>query len=351
MQTALGAVTEHVGVIATHSIIGTEPYTLARRFATLDHLTGGRAGWNVVSSTHRNAAENLGLTEVIDHDQRYEMLDEYVDVCQALWRSWEEDAIVRDVERDVFATPVKVHPINHAGRFYSSKGPLNVHRSPQTGPLLVQAGSSSRGRRSAGRFAEGIFSIQPTVAGMKSYRDDLRRRAAEQRRDPNAILVFHSIQPFVGETEKIALEKLEEYNALVPAEAGLAMLSGHLGVDLSSRDQGLPTASLSDAPGARGIATTYAHEGTDITLGELGRYYGRNVLSPQVAGSPEQVSDWIQATIEEVGGDGFMISPVSLPGSLADFVDLVVPELARRGLVRQRYPPGATLRELLSSET
>jgi FMN-dependent oxidoreductase (nitrilotriacetate monooxygenase family) len=348
VQTALSAVTENIGIIATHSISGTEPYLVARKFATLDHLSGGRAGWNVVTSTHRSAAQNLGLDTMIEHDARYEMIDEYVEVCKALWGSWDEDAIVLDVDGDVFADPSKVHPIDHEGRFYRVRGPLNVHRSPQTGPLLVQAGSSPRGRRTAASFAEGIFSIQPTVAGMKAYRSDLRTLAEELGRDPDSIRVFHSIQPFVGETEQIAQEKLEQHNALVSQEAGMAMVSGHIGVDLATRDPQAPTATLDDAPGARGLATVYADAGSDITIGELGRHYGRGVLAPQVAGTGAQVADWIESVFDESGGDGFMISPVSLPASLEDFVDLVVPELKRRGRVRTGYTPGRTLRELLS---
>jgi FMN-dependent oxidoreductase (nitrilotriacetate monooxygenase family) len=349
LMTALGAVTRHVGVIATQSIMGIEPYLAARTFATLDHLTGGRAGWNVVTTATAQTAANLGLLEEIAHDTRYDMADEYVEVCRALWESWDEDAVVRDVEADVFADPSKVHAIDHVGRFYRSKGPLNIHRSPQTGPLLVQAGSSPRGRRSAARFAEGIFSIQPTVAGMKAYRDDLRRLAEAAGRDPDSIRVFHSIQPFVGETEAIAREKLEQHNALVPPEAGIALLSGHLGVDLSTRPHDTPVNTLRDAPGTQSLATTYAAR-DDVTIGELGRLYGRNVLSPQVVGSGEQVADWIEATFEEAGGDGFMLSPAALPSSLEDFVDLVVPELRRRGLVREEYAPGTTLRGLLAEE-
>ena len=353
LMTALGAVTERIGVIATHSIVGTEPYLVARKFATLDHLTGGRAGWNVVTGTHRNAAENLGLDGLVEHDTRYEMADEFVDVCRALWDSWEDDAVVRDVAGERFADPDKVRPIDHAGRFYRSRGPLNIHRSPQGSPVLVQAGASPRGRRAAARFAEAIFSIQPTREGMRAYRDDLRRIAAEEfGRDPDSIKVLHSVQPFVGETESIAREKLELHNRLIPDEAGVAMLSGHVGVDLGSRDPRLPVAALHDAPGARGIAQVYA-EGSgagEITLGELGRYYGRNVLSPQLVGTGEQIADWMQETLEEVGGDGFMISPAALPASLEDFVDLVVPELQRRGLVREAYPAGATLRQLLRED-
>jgi long-chain alkane monooxygenase len=353
LMTAIGAVTNHLGVIATHSIVGTEPYLVARKFATLDHLTGGRAGWNVVTGTHRNAAENLGLQELIDHDERYEMADEFVDVCRALWNSWDQDAIVLDVDGDRFADPARVHPIDHVGKYYRSAGPLNIHRSPQVGPLLVQAGSSARGRRAAGRFAEAIFSIQPTREGMKAYRDDIRRIAADEfGRDPDSIKVLHSVQPFVGETEAIAREKLELHNRLVSSEAGVAMLSGHVGVDLGSRDLDLPASELSDAPGARGIAQVYANGrgAGEITLGELGRGYGRNVLSPQLVGTGEQIADWLVETFEEVGGDGFMISPVTLPAALEDFVDLVVPELRRRGRVREEYAAGATLRELLLAE-
>lgn len=352
LMAALGAVTDHIGVIATQSTIGTAPYVVARKFATIDHLTGGRSGWNVVSGTHKNAAQNLGLDQLPEHDERYEQIDEFVEVTQKLWNSWDEDAVVLDIENDVFADPAKVHTIDHDGKYFRSRGPLNIHRSPQGGPALVQAGSSPRGRRSAARFAEAIFSIQPTRAGMKAYRDDLRRIAEEEfGRDPDSIKVLHSIQPFVGETEQIAKAKLDLHNALVSPAAGVALLSGHIGVDLSTRDPEALTATLSDAPGARGIATIYAAEpDQDISVGELGQYYGRNVLSPQVVGTGEQIADWIEETISEVGGDGFMISPATLPSSLEDFVDLVVPELQRRGLVRADYIPGSTLRTLLTED-
>lgn len=353
--TSVGAATRHIGVIATHSVFGTHPYALARKFSTLDHLTGGRAGWNVVTATHDNAYQNIGYDGRIGHAERYRILNESVDAVRALWESWDADAVLLDKENAVFADPSKVHAVDFHGEFFRSRGPLTLPRTPQRHPVLVQAGASADGRRAAARFAEAVFSIKTTRQEMKEYRDDLRRLATEEHgRDPDTLKIFHSIQPFVGETRQIAQAKREYHNSLVPQEAGLALLSGHLGLDLSQYSPNDPVTVLREGERERStaeaaIAFARTQEGgEELTLGEVGRLYGRNVLSPQITGTAEDIADWIEETVADVGGDGFMISPAWLPGSLADFVELVVPELRRRGRVRTTYPEGATLRDLLA---
>ncbi|HEY0277163.1 MAG TPA: NtaA/DmoA family FMN-dependent monooxygenase [Solirubrobacterales bacterium] len=348
LMSMVGAVTDHIGIVATLSIMGTPPYIAARKFATLDHLTAGRAGWNVVTGHHRNAAENLGLTEQVEHDRRYDIADEYVAACRALWESWEADAVELDAGAGRFADPGKVHTVDFEGEFFRTRGPLNVHRSPQVGPVLAQAGASPRGIESAARFAELIFSIKVDQVGMKKYRDALRASAEAQGRDPDSIKVFHAIQPFVAESEEAAQELAGRHNELVPPEAGLAILSGHLGVDLSTLD---PEETLADTavPGGRGAAEMFVGpDGANtLSVAEMGRLYGRGVGTPQVIGTGTQVADWIEETFDFVGGDGFIVSPAWVPGSVEDFVDLVVPELRRRGLVRRDYVPGDTLRQHL----
>jgi FMN-dependent oxidoreductase (nitrilotriacetate monooxygenase family) len=350
-MTSIAAVTRNIGVIATQSIAGVAPYITARTFATLDHLTSGRAGWNVVTGHHKNAAENIGLADQIDHDDRYDIADEYVDVCLQLWESWDADAIVADPERDVYAEPSRVHAIDFSGKHFKSRGPLNVHRSPQGHPALAQAGSSARGIRTAARIADVLFSIQPFRDGMKRYRDRIRAVAVDEHgRDPDTIKVFHAFQPFVAETEEIAREKLEYHNSLVSPNAGLVVLSGHLGVDLSLEDPNRTFAGMEHVPGSRGVVDQYAkaEEGRDLTLSQIGQRVGQSVSTPQVYGTATQVADWLEETSNFIGGDGFIVSPAWLPGSLEDFADLVVPELQRRGLVRSDYRAKSTLRDNLN---
>ncbi|MGD9604361.1 MAG: NtaA/DmoA family FMN-dependent monooxygenase [Gammaproteobacteria bacterium] len=343
------AVTTRLGFVFTASVAGMPPYLLARKLATWDHMSNGRAGVNIVTAFHLNAARNLGIadTDYFAHDQRYDRADEYMEVLYRLWDSWEPDAIVMDRARDMFADPDKVHAIDFHGRWFDVAGPLNIDRSPQGKPLIVQAGQSSRGRKFAARHAEAVFSVQYEIDGMKRYHDALKTEMLQLGRDPDTLKVFFGFQPFVGETEEIAQAKLTLHNSLLNPEAGLAMLSGALGYDLSSLDLDAPVDGL-EVPGIQGLVDMYRRSSaqTRMTLADIATAHGRSVHVPQVVGTPARIADWMATTMETVGGDGFLLSPAYVPGSIEEFVELVVPELQRRQLVREEYIDG-TLRDNL----
>lgn len=344
------AVTTHLGYVMTVSVAALPPYLMARKLATWDHMSNGRAGVNIVTAFHLNASRNLGIdptTYHYAHDARYDRADEYLEVCYRLWNSWEEDAVVMDRAGNMFADPEKVHAINFTGKWFSVEGPLNINRSPQGKPLIVQAGQSGRGQEFAARHAEAVFSIQWEVAGMKRYYDSLKAKMEHYDRQPDSLKVFFAIQPIIGETEDIAHAKAALHNAMVTVEAGLTILSGHLAHDLSHVDL-TATAEGLHVPGVQGLIEMYkqSSSGPLKTLGDIAQAHARGVSVPQVVGTGAQIADWMAATMEAVGGDGFLLSPVYVPGSTEEFVELVVPELQRRGLVREEYLEG-TLRDNL----
>ena len=344
------AVTTKIGFVFTLSVAGLPPYLLARKLATWDHMSNGRAGVNIVTAFHLNAAKNLGIDPEeyrSSHDYRYDRADEYMEVCYRLWNSWEEDAIVMDVERGIFADPAKVHPINFEGKWFKVAGPLNVDRSPQGKPLIVQAGQSGRGQEFAARHAEAVFSIQWEIPGMKRYYDSLKRKMVKYGRNPDSLKVFFGVQPIVGETEQIAQAKAALHNGMVDVEAGFTILSGHLGYDLSVEDMKATVEGIK-VPGIQGLIDMYSHSasGPLKSLKDIAKAHAQGVSVPQIVGTGEQIADWMAATMQAVGGDGFLLSPVYLPGSTDEFVELVVPELQRRGLIREEYIDG-TLRDNL----
>jgi long-chain alkane monooxygenase len=348
----IGAATERIGIIPTLSINGTLPYVTARKIATLDHLSGGRAGWNVVTGYGKNVAANLGLEPWkagLGHDQRYDLADEYIEICYRLWESWDVDAIVNDPSQDMFVEPDRVHEINFEGEYFSCKGPLNVHRVPQGRPVIAQAGQSRRGIEFAGAHAEVVFAIQPFREGMKNYHDRLKASAEQAGRDPGDVKIFFGFQPFVADTEEEAREKLDFHNSLVSREAGLTILSGHLAYDMGQLDPNGTVADL-QVPGVQGLLDIYTRltDGQKITVAQMGILHGRGVGCPQVAGTPAQIADWMESAIDDVGGDGFMLSPASIPSSVEEFVDKVVPVLQSRGLTRTDYP-GTTFRDTLAA--
>jgi len=346
----IAAATRQIGVVQTVSTAGIPPYIVARRMATFDHLSRGRAGINIVTAFHTSACENLSIDPNSyhhKHDLRYDRADEFMEVCYGLWNSWDEDAVVQDVERDMFADPAKVHAINHDGEFFKVAGPLNVHRSPQGKPLIVQAGQSPRGIAFAARHAEAVFTIQRDAQGAKGYHDRLKEAVIKEGRKPEECKVFYGVQIFVGENEQIAQNKAALHNALVSTEAGVTILSGHLGFDLSTVDLDAPASSIK-VPGLQGLIDAYSAsvDDSEATLGEMARHHGVGVSVPQVVGTAAQVADWMSDFIDAVGGDGFLLSPAYIPGSTEEFCELVIPELQRRGRVRDEYLDG-TLRDNL----
>jgi FMN-dependent oxidoreductase (nitrilotriacetate monooxygenase family) len=333
----MAASTTRIGLGATFSISHAHPFYAARLWATLDHLTRGRAAWNVVTSLNHNQSANYG-EERRPADERYDRAHEFIEVCRKLWESWEPDA-----------DPAKVHRIEHAGTHFRSRGPLNVVRSPQNGPAILQAGTSPKGRAFAARYADGIFAIQPNLAGAKAYYDDIKSATVNEGRAPEACKIFFGIQPILGESEAHAREKQEEHNALVPLEGGLAILSGHLDFDLSTIPLDALMAHRTE-PHLQRMQTRYRTlTGELLTLREVAQRHGQSVGLLQMVGTPSQVADQMEAYFDAVGGDGFMLSPIYSPGAIEEFVDLVVPELRRRGRYRRDYT-GTTQRDHLMQE-
>ena len=341
----MGAVTKHIGLAATFSTSNQHPFYAARLWATLDHLTSGRAAWNVVTSINRNQQANYG-TERAPTDTRYEQAHEYMEVCRKLWDSWDEDAVVMDRENARFVDPTKVRRIEHEGRFFKSRGPLNVVRSPQNGPAILQAGTSAKGKDFAAKYADGLFAIQPRAEDAAAYFNDIKSSMSDFGRAPDECRILFGAQPIIGESEAHAEEKRDEHNALVPIEAGLTILSAHLDFDLSS----IPlTAKMAERPEPelQRMRTRFLKpDGSSLTLREVAQNHGQGVGLPQFVGTPKSIADQLEAFIDEAGGDGFMLSPIYSPGAIEEFVDLVVPVLQRRGRYRTEYK-GRTQRELL----
>ncbi|GGU47802.1 LLM class flavin-dependent oxidoreductase [Streptomyces lavendofoliae] len=346
---ALATATRHIGLIATVSTTFNEPYPTARAFASLDHLSGGRAGWNIVTSGSADEARNFGRDEHLEHGLRYERAREFVDVAVKLWDSWDDDAIVLDRAAGVYADPDKVRPIDHRGTHFRVRGPLNVPRSPQGRPLLVQAGSSEDGKEFAARHAEAVFTAQQTLSGARAFAADLRARLARYGRAQDAVRILPGICPVIGSTEAEARALERELTELQVPEYGLAQLSGMLGTDLTGLPLDGPLPDLPDERDINGNRSRFAlvadlgrREG--LTLRELIARLGGGRGHRVVAGTPEQIADELQEWFTRGAADGFNIMPPHLPRGLDHFVDQVVPVLQARGLFRTEYA-GHTLRE------
>ncbi|MBE2997340.1 LLM class flavin-dependent oxidoreductase [Nocardiopsis sp. HNM0947] len=346
----LAAVTERIGLVATASTTYTEPYNLARLFASLDHLSGGRAGWNIVTTGDPGAAANFGLDSHPVHAERYARAHEFVDVVTALWDSWEDGALVADPGTGVFADTDLIHPIGHSGEHFDVAGPLNVPRSPQGRPVYVQAGSSQDGRAFAARHAEAVFTAHQTLADAQAFYTDIRERARALGRDPDHVKVLPGISPFVGSTEREARELEERFNALTQPEYSLGQLERMTGLDLAGHDLDAPFPAHLIGPEQRADARSRLQVVLGIVdrerptlrglLHRLAGARGHHVL----AGTPERIADTIQTWFEQGAADGFNVMPPHLPGGFDAFVDHVVPLLRDRGLFREKYT-GTTLRE------
>lgn len=343
---AMALATRHLGFAVTMSTNAYHPYVLARIMASLDHLTRGRVGWNVVTGVSRAEYRNLGLPDWIPHDERYTRAEEYIDLCNRLWESWEPDAVVMDRETGVYADPAKVHRVDFEGQYFSSAGPLVAMASPQRRPVIFQAGSSGRGRDFAARHAEVVFSIQLHTRAMRSYSEDLRARAEQLGRRPEDVKILFGIQAFVGETLAEAEELQRQMLERIPLEAALARLSGSFGYDFSQVDLDQPLRYIESQASQGLVASLTTMYGAEMTVREAAIRWGASIGMPQIVGTPDQIADQLQALQEEGGGDGFNLTPTYTPSSFAQFVDRVVPILQRRGLVRREYT-GRTFREHL----
>lgn len=336
--------TEHLGVGITLSTAFEHPYSMARRLSTFDHLSAGRIAWNIVGSYSPSEFAAYGQ-EMPDRSVRYERIAEYVDLCCQLWDSWQPDAIAADRASGIYAHPEKIREVVFEGKHFRCRGRHFVSPSPQGRPVLWQAGASEQGRDFAARTAEAIFAIQPTVATMRAYSDDIRDRVAGAGRDPETVKLYYGAQVIVADTEAQAREKADYLRALLRPEASLAMLSGQLGVDFSTFDPALPLTDV-PVPGIQGVkdALVASGAGDAVTIAEAADTYAFRFAMPQVIGTPATVADQIETFLDDGGADGFMLLATYTPGCFEEFVDQVVPELQRRGRYRSRYP-GETLRQ------
>ncbi len=344
---SLAAVTTRLGVAVTKSATYFHPYELARIFGSLDHLTRGRIAWNIVTSLTQAEARNFGHDVHVDHEERYARAEEFVSTAIKLWSSWDADAVTADRASGVWADPTKIHPVDHDGEYYRTRGPLNQPRSPQHRPVLIQAGSSETGRNFAARWAEAIFEIDPTPEGRRAYYDDVKSRVVDFGRDPDHVKIFPSFIPFVGETESIAREKQAFHNELADPISGLITLSVHTDHDFSRYDLDAPVEDV-QVTGTQGLfeVARRLSERDNLTLRDIGKLYAQGVLLPQFVGTASDVADQIEESFSGGEADGFIVSSAQTPGTFNDFVDYVVPELQRRGLFRREYE-GTTLRQHL----
>ena len=349
LLSAVATHTERIGLIATASTTYNEPFHLARKFASLDHLSNGRAGWNIVTSAGENEALNFNLTGRPQHRDRYARATEFIDVVTKLWDSWEDDAQVLDQTGGHYVDTSKVHEINHVGTHFQVRGPLNIPRPPQGHPLLVQAGSSEAGKEYAARFAEAVFTAQQTLADGQAFYADLKGRLARHGRTPDQVLILPGICAVVGGTQAEARAKEAELNALISPEYGQEQLSRMLEHDLTGYplDGPLPRLPGEDAINggkSRFTLVTELARRENLTIRQLIERLAGGRGHRVFAGTPEQIADQLELWFRQGAADGFNIMPPALPSGLTDFVDQVIPELRRRGLFRTEYT-GRTLRE------
>ncbi|KAA8884103.1 LLM class flavin-dependent oxidoreductase [Nocardia colli] len=352
LLTAIATATTHLGLIATASTTYYEPYNLARLFSTLDHISRGRAGWNIVTTGTDLAAANFGLDKHPDHAERYARAREFVDAVVALWDSWEDDAILLDQESGVYADPEKIHPIDFVGEHLKVRGPFNAPRTPQGYPVLVQAGASNEGRSFAGKYAEAIFTAHQRLEDAQKFYADIKAQAQGFGRNPEHVKILPGISPFIGDTEEAAKRLEREFNELTVPEYGLTQLENIVGKSLRQLplDEAVPVDLFDDA----GDVTDNARSRLQVVAGivqrerptvrgllhKLAGARGHRVF----AGTPEQVADTIEEWFRNGAADGFNVMPPYYPGGLEVFAETVVPILQERGLFRTEYT-GTTLRD------
>ena len=350
LLTALAVTTSRIGLIATASTSYNEPYNLARRLSSVDWISSGRAGWNIVTTAGEAAARNFGLEDQPLHSARYARASEFLEVATKLWDSWEDEAIIADKETGIHADAGRVHAIDHRGEHFRVQGPLNSPRSPQAYPLLVQAGSSESGREFAARWAEAIFTATPTIEEAQEFYADVKRRAIENGRDPEHVKVLPGLVPVIADTEEEALAIEAELDRLISPEYARLQLAKVLQVDPETLDLDKPLpADLPTEDEIEGAKSRYTlivewARRDDLTVRELIGRLGGGRGHRTVAGTPLQVADTIQQWFENGAADGFNIMPAVLPSGLEAFVEKVLPILRERGLFRTEYE-GATLRE------
>jgi len=344
---ALAMATERLGLIATGSTTFDAPFHVARRFASLDHMSGGRAAWNIVTTSNPDAALNFGLDEHVEHDERYRRAREFYDVVTGLWDSWADDAFVRDVDAGLFFDPDKMRRLDHKGTYFSVRGPLNIARPIQGWPVIVQAGASETGRQFAAEVAEVIFGSSLNLDGAKKFYADVKGRMKKLGRNPDHLKILPGCFCVIGDTVEEAKAKRAKLDSLVHYDSGIASLSIQLGTDASKfdPDKPLPEIPPSNASQSGRDRMVEIARQTGWTVRQLasraGSYYGNAMV-----GTPQTIADEMERWLSEEGSDGFNMLFSHVPGGLDEFVDRVIPELQRRGIFRKEYE-GKTLRENL----
>lgn len=346
----VAAATRHIGLGATYSTTYYSPFHVARTFATLDHLSGGRAAWNVVTSVNDSEAQNYGFREHIGHDERYDRADEFLEATTGLWDTWDDDALVLDRAAGYFADPDKVHELRYEGKWYSTRGPLTVPRSPQGRPVLLQAGSSGRGRDFAAKWAELIFTGDPGMEVAGAHYADQKEKIAAGGRDPRSVKMLPMAYTVVGESRSHAEEREQLFlHELVDPQASLVLLSELMNHDFSDLPLDTPITDdlIESVSGIRGLVQNLRkHIGDHITLADLAGHRATLLQGPRFVGTATDVADQMEEWVDADACDGFVIAATHSPGAYEDVVRLVVPELQRRGRFRDRYT-GSTLREHL----
>lgn len=349
LQAAIAARTTHIGLVATSSTTYGSPYHLARQFASLDHLSKGRAAWNVVTSAMEPEARNFGLDHTVGHEERYARAREFVDVVRGLWDSFEDDALAMDKQSGRYLDPDKLHAIGHAGTYYRVAGPLNVGRPPQGHPVLVQAGGSPTGMDFAATYADCVFTSHPGIEGAQAFYAQMKARVRAAGREPDTVKILPSLHPVVGETQADALRIVRELDDLISEPLALSLLETNLGgIDLSGHD---PNGPLPEIPATQGIQSVqrrildWAREDR-LTIRQLAKRHAAQRTGNIVAGTAEQVAKVMERWFTSQAADGFMVVAPYLPGGFEAFTRGVVPILQERGLFRRAYE-GATLRDHL----
>lgn len=347
---AMAMMTKHIGLVATMSTTYCEPVHVARMMASLDHISGGRAGWNLVTSANPAEAQNFNRDAQDDHAARYDRGNEFVDVVRGLWDSWDDGALIADKKGGRFFRPDALAPLHHKGEHFSVRGPLNTLRPPQGHPVIFQAGSSPAGIALAARSADCVFTQQRSVATAREFYAKVKAAVAGAGRDPDQVRVLPGMVPFVAETEQEAQAKFDALQDLVDPAVGLQILTGVLGgtVDLTGYDVDAPVPEIPETQGMQTFQANLLAEAREdgLTLRQLYLRYAAGFGHWRMIGTPNQIADVMEEAFTDGGADGFAISSPMLPGSLDDFARLVVPELQRRGLFRREYG-GTTLRDHL----
>ena len=332
----MASVTKHLGFGLTASTTYDHPYTFARKMSTLDHLTKGRIGWNIVTSYLNSASKNIGLDQQTPHDVRYEKADEYMEVVYKLWEaSWEDDAVVVDKEKGIYTDPTKVHDINHDGKYYQVPGNHLCEPSPQRTPVIFQAGASTRGRKFAAKHAELVFVSAPTLEKTKDIVSKFRKDIVDSGRNADDVKVVTTVTPIVAPTFEEAVAKLEDYKQYISHEAALALVGGWTGVNLDELDPNQKVEYIEN-DAMRSILQGFA----GMTVNEIAEKVALGGLGELIVGDPEQIADTLEEWMDYADIDGFNIVYSITPGSFEDFVELVVPILQARGLVRRDYEEG-----------